>query len=412
MTCVCLVSDQSFPALGGEGQSTETLARKLLERGHNVVALTSRVKRPRIPQGIRLYRFGGIPLGKGRGVWAVATGRRIRELARREGVELVHVSQPSFLGRQAARVAKRMGLPVVMSFHVQEENLTHHLGLGRRAAAKALGGWFRGAFRYADRMIAPSRFAADLLRGYYDGPIEVISNGVDRKRFSPERVSEPARRSFRERLRIGRRPLLLYVGRLWPDKNPRFLVEIARSLRSRGEEFFLAIVGSGPEKPALERMIARAGLRDEVRLLGYLESDDFFAAYACADIFILPSPAELQGIVLLEAMAMETALLVADVPTSAAMELVKPGSNGYGFSLEDPDDAAEKAQRILRTPGLLARMKAAGRRIVRTHDLELSIDRIESLYRELGKERGLDSSEGGKPQGHRHVEKQPRMQYF
>jgi len=76
-------------------------------------------------------------------------------------------------------------------------------------------------------------------------------------------------------------------------------------------------------------------------------------------------------------------ILVGRSSQSAACEMVKEGVNGYTFDLRDPLDAAEKVESILSNFSLKESMQKASLRIARDHDIQISISKVEDIYRRL-----------------------------
>ena len=123
--------------------------------------------------------------------------------------------------------------------------------------------------------------------------VELWPPAVDSDLFNSGRRSD----AMRSRLTGGQpnKRLLLTVSRLAPEKNVGFLADVMRQL----PETCLAIVGDGPDRPALERQFAGT----DTRFIGYLKGTELAAAYASADAFLYASETETMGNVVLEAMA-------------------------------------------------------------------------------------------------------------
>ena len=378
---VCFVSDQAFPAFGGEGISTQNFCLNLRRRGHKVILLTSQVRNPPSVREIKVYRFFSLPIPKRRGYLAFSSTERILLILKEEKIELVHINLPTYLGWQALRAAKKMRIPVVLGFHVQVGNvIRHHLSLF------LLGGvverWFSHFFRAGDVVIAPSIFAGRVLRRYTHKLVEVISNGVDMEKFNLERITSEDRGRFRERYSLRNSFLLLYVGRLSYEKNVGYLLKIMQNLDA-SQDIKLLIVGEGEFKDKLKKRIRELKMEHRVILTGPLKDEDLLCAYAEADVFILPSFTELQSIATLEAMAMKNVIMVGRSEESAAQELVEEGLNGYTFSLRDPHDAACKIHTIFSNEKLKKEMQEKSFRMAQEHDIQKSVSRLEEVYGRL-----------------------------
>ncbi len=380
---ICFVSDQIFPPVGGEGISTQNFSLGFRKKRHAVIVFTSRAKKPFFAvEGIKIYRFFSISLPQKKGYFALASSREFFSILKRERTEVLQINLPTYLGWQALRGARRLGIPVVLGFHVQVGNilLPHFPSL---LMEKAIESWFFYFYNQGDLIVVPSRFASRIAQNYTHRPIHVVSNGIDLDWFSAREAGLENRIKFRESYELGQSPFLLYVGRLSYEKNPGYLIEIMESLLKKRSKVKLLMVGEGVLKDKLKEKIAECGLKKKVILTGYLEGKDLLCAYLEADIFILPSFYELQSIATLEAMATRNAILIGKSRENAAQELVKEGVNGYTFSLDDSQDASDKIENILGNGKLKQSMQEESCRMVQAHSLERSVSRLEKIYKSL-----------------------------
>jgi glycosyltransferase involved in cell wall biosynthesis len=380
---ICFVSDQAFPSVGGEGVSTQNFSLELRKKRHVVIVITSRTKEPFLMmEEIKIYRFFGISLPQEKGYFAFASSKKIFSILKRERIEILQINLPTYLGWQALRGAKKLGIPVVLGFHVQIGNvLPSQFPLF--LMGKAIENWFSYFYNRGDLIVVPSHFASRIARNYTHRAIQVISNGIDLDCFSTRRASLEDRMKFRESYELVRSSALLYVGRLSYEKNPGYLIEIMGSLLKKKSGVKLLMVGGGILKDKLKEKIASHGLKNAIILTGYLRGNNLLCAYLEADIFILPSFYELQSIATLEAMATRNAILVGKSQENAAQELVKEGVNGYTFSLDDPQDASDKIENILGNDKLKRSMQEESYRMIQSHSLKRSVSRLEKIYKLL-----------------------------
>lgn len=176
-------------------------------------------------------------------------------------------------------------------------------------------------------------------------------------------------------------PLILFVGRLAPEKRPRLAMRILRDVAQHGVPFSALLIGEGPERPVLERMLHDPVLRN-VRLTGALPSEQVREVMAAADLLILPSVREGIAVTLYEAMAMGIVPVASDV--GGQRELVTPDC-GILVPLSGDETTAYVAAVI----GLLtdpARRAAMGRRarqrIVDHFRLDLMGERMDAFIRQ------------------------------
>ena len=232
-------------------------------------------------------------------------------------------------------------------------------------------------FNQVDAATTPSHAAARILRQQdIQFPVHVISNGVDTERFTSDpRVD---RQSVRHKHGLAPdRTVFLYVGRLDGEKRVDILLQAASRLSKN--KFQLAIIGDGLQAQALRYQAYHLGLEENVIFLGYVPAEDLPALYMSADIFVMPSPAELQSIATLEAISCGKPALVANA--RALPELVVHGVNGYLFEANNASDAAHWMNRLLKSPEQWTEMGQAGILRSHLHSLNNTILAYEECYR-------------------------------
>lgn len=270
--------------------------------------------------------------------------RQLDRVLDRFAPDLIHVVTPSFLGLYGLRYARRRGIPVLASFHTDFVGLLEHYWLRHLdGLARFLARRFYGQ---CAATLVPSRHQAAKLSGYGIHNVSLWRRGVDTAAFSP------AFRSTALRAQIGADgvPILLYVGRLGREKNLFYLIAAIELLRHSGTPFELVIVGQGPMRRHLARLLPAA------HFTGHVEGAELASWYASADVFVFPSTAETFGNVVLEAFA--SGLPVVAVGGGAVGELVTPHANGLLAPADQPAAFAEHVRLLLERPADRARMAA------------------------------------------------------
>lgn len=186
--------------------------------------------------------------------------------------------------RPAALAARLMKAPLVMSEHASA------LALGELSADDV--GYARRAFKRATVVCAPSdSLAQSIVPLAGTTPVRVVSSPVDTRLFQPPDGRERAATR------------LLSVGNLVEVKGHRYLLDAMKTLLDRDTTITLDIVGDGPLRDRLEQQARELGIASSVTFSGRLERGHVAARMRDADVFVLPSLWETQGVVLLEAMA-------------------------------------------------------------------------------------------------------------
>lgn len=281
----------------------------------------------------------------------LGVARAIREAAP-DVVVLTSFASPAFW--RAQQVCRRDGRRLVFWCGSHASS-----GLLRSPLLMALRRRFVGR---CDAFLTYGTLATRYLVSLGAAPARIVTstNAVDTRRFE---AGIPDRDATRAALGWSGRKVVMYSGRLIPLKAVDVL--IAAVARAGGDPL-LAIVGDGPERPALERR-ARALLGDRARFLGDRPYGELPSLYGAADVFVLPSRREVWGLVVNEALAAGVPV-VASTATGAAHDLIGP--TGAGLLVEPDDELGLTAalRHILDDDEARARMRHAAREAVATRD--------------------------------------------
>jgi glycosyltransferase involved in cell wall biosynthesis len=236
---------------------------------------------------------------------------------------------------------------------------------------------FRELARTAARVIAVSEAVATTLR-QFDIPgnrIAVVPNGVDLSRFADpidvDRVRKELGCAPTERIVLG-------VGRLAPEKGFDVLIEAFSALTAPLSDVRLILVGDGPDAAALRAQAEQNAAR--IDFLGH--RTDIVSLLAVADLVVVPSRQEGQGIVPLEAMAAGRAVVASRV--GGLIESIVDDETGMLIPPDNAPALCGTMETLLNDPARRAAMGATGRRRVeREYSLQTQIQKIEAIYRDV-----------------------------
>lgn len=372
-----LLTDCYKPGVNGIIRFITMHKRTLEEMGHEVFVFTWGPPHPEDEPGV--FRSFGLPVPRpGYHFWWRYPRRA--ELVLRS-LDVLHANQPAMSGWVATRYGRRYGIPVVLTCHSRYDLLW-------RTAVPILPSPFcraalRPPMRYitdrCDLVIATTSEAARVMHDLgVARPIEVIPLGID---LVPYR--RPLRRLVRSDIGIPESaPLALFLGRLSPEKNVRFLLETLA--RPELAQAHLLLVGDGFERNALESHTCSLGLNERVHFVGEVDAAEIPAYAALADFFVTASQIETLCIAVLEAMAAGLPIVGPDIPW--IHPIVQHGINGL---LAQPDVAsfAQAWALLAGAPSLRARLAAGARAASEQYEVRHTTSLIVAHYERLKVER-------------------------
>jgi 1,2-diacylglycerol 3-alpha-glucosyltransferase len=221
----------------------------------------------------------------------------------------------------------------------------------------------------------PSVTGLSIIRPKLDLQVEAvaISSGIDLERFNPFGDSRP----LREKYSIPDKPVLLYAGRLDPEKNiEEILHAVALALKS--VDFCFVVVGKGTIRKKLEQLAGDLGISGNVIFTGFVSDEELPYFYKLGRCFIIASPAELLSLVTLQAMA--SGLPVIAVKAGALTELVKNGMNGFLYEEGDIEALVKCIEKIIIHDNIYHEMRKKSLEFVQQHDLRKTVVTFEKIY--------------------------------
>jgi glycosyltransferase involved in cell wall biosynthesis len=253
----------------------------------------------------------------------------IEHLIRAHAIDVVFAAM-AFSWVVATPVARRLGVPIVWRAGGTECS---------PATRRILGTW---AQRHRpDLLVCNGDAVRRLYAPLIGAPAITVRNGIAHDQFHPGAGDRSAFRPPGARVVIG------FAARLVPQKRPEDFIAAAARFAAHDDVTFL-LAGEGSRRPYYEEMARQAGAHN-VQVLGYVR--DMRDFYAACDVLVLPSRSEGCPNVVLEAMAMKTAVVAADNP--ATRELVTSGVDGLLYPIGDVDALeAALAKLIARPPWL------------------------------------------------------------
>lgn len=212
-----------------------------------------------------------------------------------------------------------------------------------------------------------SDFAQILNKCGIKSPIQVWKTGVDSELFNPKYKSHDMRLKMFNGNYSPNKILLVSVGRISPEKNFDFLLNIIKKF----PQTFLCVVGDGPYKSSLKPLFPS----DRAHFMGFLQGEELASAYASADLFVYASMSETFGQVYLEAMSCGVPVVAAE--GHQMKEFFVNGVHGYTWKSDELKAAYEAVEKGICERDILAdncRLNALN------HSWNCSADQITQIY--------------------------------
>ncbi|MBR3228671.1 glycosyltransferase [Candidatus Saccharibacteria bacterium] len=394
-----------YPMINGVAVFSHNLAMGLARRGHEVLVLTpSQTKKNHIsdedgvkvnylksieakvypdqihsvPKKKRLFFKHGFKV-------SVFPQPEIKKILDEFQPDVVHVQVSDPIGLSVVSYARKNNIPVVTTEHNQPEVLTEPLKLPklvRRPVNALLSSYFRNRQSKSDFVTMPTKQAIyNLLSSHpLDIPVAAVSNGVDLSNFKPGTASAEIYKKYG----IPKdRPIVLYVGRVDPEKKIGTLIDAFHKTLTALPDAFLVIVGDGVDKIRLEKKVKTLGINSSVKFLGRIVPPDLYEIYKVGWVFATASEIETQGIVLIEAAA--TGLPLIAVDKGAVSEVCITDENGFLCEPGNVSEISSALQTVLNDDKLRTKFSANSIKIAKEHDFETTLDRFINIYKKVQK---------------------------
>ena len=364
---IALFTETFLPAIDGVVTRLRHTIEELVRIGDEVLIFAPSGG-PDSYAGARIYQVPGVSFPPYPQIQLSPPHAGIGRALRQFNPDVIHTVNPYVLGVGGIFYARYLKVPLVASYHT---NVAAYARFYRLGFLEGAGRWWARTLHNRARInLCTSEATLDyLLRGGIKH-VRLWPQGVDARSFCPERASY----EWRVRLSGGHpdKKLLLFVGRLAPEKSIRQLRAVLREFSNAR----LAIVGDGPARKGLEREF----LGTPAIFTGLLKGDDLAAAYASADLFLFPSATETLGMVMIEALA--SGLPVVAARSGAAHEVVSGGKNGLLYEPGSSSELVAAVRHVLENDALRGALVQGARAAVAERSWEASTATLRGYYEE------------------------------
>lgn len=393
-----------YPPLvyGGLGRHVHALAVAQVENGHDVTVITQQGGSEAITEqaeGVTVVRRSPTPaldfvpdnllawvgqLDASLATAAVDAVAQAQAVGREIDIVHCHDWMTAGAGLAAARAADA---PLVATIHATERG--RHQGHLPGEISVAVDATERHLCAIADQIITCSQaMRTDVIEqlGTDAAKVSVLPNGIDTEVWgTTEALRDQARQHW-----AGPNPLLMFTGRLEVEKGIFTLLDAMPAILEQFPRTVLAVAGQGGQSEQFDSDVLKRGLSTSVRRTGWLSEDELKALIAAADAALVPSLYEPFGLVALEAMSLDTPVVVAR--TGGLADIVEDGRNGLTFTPGDPAGLAAAVTTTLSDPeAARKRAEVAREELPARFDWHMIAAETVSVYdRALGRDLGSE----------------------
>lgn len=376
---IALFTETFLPATDGVVTRLRHTIEELVQMGDEVLIFAP-AGGPDSYAGARIFHVAGFPFPpypeKRLAPPHPGIGRALRAFR----PDVIHVVNPVVLGLGGVYYARRLGVPLVASYHTNLTVYARYYKLG--FTENMLWGYLKTLHNQAQVNLCTSQATQEQLLRAGIKRIRVWPQGVDSGRFDPSLASD----EWRNRLSGGHpdRTILLYVGRLAPEKHIERLMPVLDEVGNVS----LAIVGDGPARQYLELEFSG----NSTVFTGLLYGEDLARAYASSDIFLFPSTTETLGMVMLEALA--SGLPVVAARAGATGEVVEDGVNGLLYETRSNNSLVDAVKLLVEYQDVRKKMSTEARLAAERVNWAAATRTLRRYY-EVARRGGRKEIEGG-----------------
>ncbi len=371
---ILIVIDQFDDANNGTTISAKRFAEGLINLGHEVYIVSTGEPRE------NKYVVKAMPLPiivskivKSQGMtFAIPNKDILREAISK--VDVVHFYMPFVLSYQALKIAEELNVPRTAAFHVQPENITYTIALGKNTKVNdKIYEFFRDKFFNRFKHIhCPSEFIANELKNHgYTAKTYVISNGVGPE-FKYRKVDK--KDEFKDKF------VITMIGRLSNEKRQDLIFD-AISKSKYSDKIQLVLAGKGPKYNKYKKLGEK--LKNKP-VIDFFDKEQLLDLLGMTDLYIHSSDAEIEAISCIEAFACGIVPIIANSKKSATPQFALDERSL--FEAGNSDDLAKKIDYWIENEVERKNMEIKYSEHAENYRIEKSMKKIEGMFEDAIRE--------------------------
>ena len=308
---IAIFSDTYQPQINGVVRCIDSLKQEYENLGNKVMVVAptgtkTRFKTIRLPF-YKDYHIAALPY------------RKALNAIKKFKPDIIHSHTPFSIGMSAVIAKKLLRVPLISTFHTMIPEYFSYYFFDSKIAKESIWKYLVHYYKLCDAVTTPSNNIKKELSKRLKREVLLMRNGVDIKKFSPNKNSKYLQKKYGK--------IILHVGRLSKERNIEFLIKnIGELLESRNDSKFL-IVGTGPKKEKLEGVAEKYS---NIVFTGVLTESELSRLYASSTVFVTASKTDVSPLVVLESYA--SGLPVLGINKGGVAELISEGETNLLFN--------------------------------------------------------------------------------
>ena len=381
---IAIFTNNYLPFVAGVPISIQRLTGELRKKGHRIVVFAPRYPGDHREDEKDVFRCSPLfHVKSGNDDFPIANvfSKEIEREFEKNNFDIVHVHHPFWLGKKGLKLGLRNHIPVILTYHTRLELYAHYLPniLFSRLIFKNIIShkMIRRFSQKCDGIVAPTLSALSYLENIGVSRLKkIIPTGIDSERY--DLLDESSVAATKAKYAPNGEILLCSVSRLSEEKNIYFLIDAIEHIRENTRILFKClIIGDGPLKDKLEKIIQERNLSDTIVLRGRIEQNDIPKYYLASDLFVYSSMSETQGMVILEAMT--GGCPVVAVQSSGIEDVIIDNYNGFKTD-NNITEWSERVTQLMENPEKRLEMSQNAYNYSKGFTVGIMAKKVESLY--------------------------------
>lgn len=340
---ILLATDEYINQINGITNSVVTLKNELIKLGHDVRVLAlSPNNKSFIKDNDYFIRSKHVPIYPDARYCFHKHDKLLNNIIEWKP-DLVHI-QTEYSARKLSNVIiKKLNIPYVITCHAMYEDYIRYWCPSKTIGKKVIKKLSNKYYNPSKALVVPSyKLKKKEIEYGVKCPIEVIPTGIDLEKFN-NRISQNERKGLLKKYDIDiEKKVLVTVSRVAVEKNIEEIINYFSKLLEKDNNCRLLIVGDGPDKKNLEKLVDKLNLREYVKFTGMIKPVEVHKYYQLGDIFVCASTSESQGLTYVEAIASSLPLVCRE--DDCLIDIIEEGKNG--FTYHNNNDFIEKILKI------------------------------------------------------------------